>query len=149
MLVRAKKTNDIRDYGPMTRLTKGQLYVVYAIEKGRGDHGQDNYAVFPFNLDKSFLSQVEVDPLYFESDNFDVVIDLISKDWVTKTVSVAQGNVTISSFEEWFEDGFYIRAHDWDLKGDDYKIMDQYLNKYENVYRELYPRGKTAHDAQV
>jgi hypothetical protein len=133
MLVKAKQ--DHKAYGDITRLAKDRLYIVYAVEHGPAG---DEYSVFPAG--RVLQDYDEPDPLFFPSYAFEVLSDKVSAAWQTKEVETAVGLIKYSSFPEWFENDFHIRAHDWNLVGDDYEIIRKYKQKYEALYKDYLPK---------
>lgn len=128
MLVKSVKP--FKDYTGTQEFPPGRFYVVYAIEH---DRGALNYYLLPLGVKHE---SGEYDPLAFDSSNFEVVKDVTSHEWETHEVGPAHYVTTVTSFPEWFENEFYIRAHDWDLEDDDYIIVRKYKKKYEELYKD-------------
>lgn len=127
MLVKA-----IKDFTNLTnsyKFHKNDLFVVYAIEL---DGGREQLYVYPFNKQ---IADGEYDPLPFPIDYFEAVCDRFSNTWEAHTVKLSGRIVGYKSFPEWFKDDFYIRAHDWNLDGDDYGVINKYKQRYEEAYR--------------
>ena len=136
MLVQAKK--DLQDYGPITRIIKGGLYIVYAIEI---EGEKTNLFVLPAKYEVEEGRQP--DPLFFPADIFDIVEDRVSGTWNTASVTISDESKVYRSFPEWFENNFYRRGHDWDFEDDDYVIMKRYILEYEHIYSDLLSHAKT------
>jgi hypothetical protein len=89
--------------------------------------------ILPYAPSRLIQEWEEFDPLWFDADGLKILNDSAARNWITKTVY--DGGSTIPSFPEWFENGFYYRAHDWALDGDeDYKVVHKYYKKYEKAY---------------
>jgi hypothetical protein len=130
MLVRSIRP--FRDYTGTREIPQNILFVVYA--KAIDSAKKHSYYVYP--LGKKNDSQ-KYDPLFFDADNFEVIGDVVSQNWITKEVEFPEGDVQYSSFPEWFENDFHIRAHDWDLSGKkDYGIIRKYKKEYEELYKQ-------------
>jgi len=115
------------------QIKTGRYYVVYAIE-----HIQGGTKYYTYSLCIKYEDE-EYNPLPFDSEAFEIVADKTSEGWVTHDVENALGTVRYTSFPEWFDNNFYIRAHDWNLDGDDYKIVNKYKQEYEELYKEYIP----------
>ncbi len=123
MLVKARE--DVFDYGPLKRIIKDKIYLVVAIEKF--DNYEEFYVIDLNNIDL----KGENDPLPFETKYFDIVNRDFTEEWIEKSPTYTRSK-SILSFKEWFDNGFYYRAHDWDLKDEDYKILNKYLATYSS-----------------
>lgn len=121
MIVKAR--NDIVDFGRLRRVSKGKEYIVVAIEK---TDSNEYFYILPRNSLKLDNKDDVNDPLWFESRQFEIIDNRRPEYWITKSIESKQPT-TITSFPEWFENGFYCRAHDWDLHLDDYRILNRYL----------------------
>jgi hypothetical protein len=131
MLVRAK--TDYKDYGPITRIFKDQLYIVYAVEDNKG---KKQFAVIRTGIDLTDDPETP-DPLYFPAEVFELVADKVSKTWKIGKIEGDKDDSTYQSFPEFFDiDGFWHRLHDWNLDGDDYKVIRKYKEEYEKVYED-------------
>ena len=129
MLVKAKR--DVQAYGPMVRLKKNHLYIVYAIED---NNGKVEYSVLRAQKPVNGQDNQEPDPLFFPCEEFTLIADHVSSSWESRMLQTGRGLVKYTSFPEWFENDFWIRAHDWDLEGNDFKIIKKYKHEYEKLY---------------
>jgi len=129
MLVRAKK--DHKDYGDILRLRKDNLYIIFAVGSRKGF---DEYLAL--NAQYKIEDYSEPDPLFFPADVFELIEDRVSPTWETKDVKIGDEIVTYTSFPEWFQDDFYIAAHDWNLENTQYDIVKHYLKKYQELYSD-------------
>lgn len=125
MLVEATKDIHDRAFG---HISSGKKLVVYAIERL---DGKTYYYLLPLGIERHGN---EYDPLWFESSGFRVLDDAVPDNWLTKNVDHANGKSSITSFPEWFQGEFYLRAHDWDLTGPDYVTVTRYKHEYESKY---------------
>jgi hypothetical protein len=124
---------DIYDYGNLRRLQKGTVCIVYAVEYV--DNSLNKYAVFPLKPEGYDYSTIEQpDPLFFESQNFEVLFDDSQHNWITgKPYSGSLKSISVKSFPEWFLDGTACRVHDWDLEQSDYDKLVPVFNKYNTA----------------
>ncbi|QQS69721.1 hypothetical protein IPP75_01090 [Candidatus Saccharibacteria bacterium] len=119
---------DIVDYGPILRLKRGTLCISFA-ESHDAEEGS-RVAVLPLEFN---YENEDIDPIFFAMENFDIVADFTSEKWITKKVE-NNTHTEISSFLEWFNGGFWYRAHDWSLNGEDYRTIRTYFEEYKSVY---------------
>lgn len=126
MLLRALK--DSMEWNNGVSISKGELYIAYAKETR---DSMNRYYILPY---KAHYEDGQYDPLYFLARNLEIVADLTSTQWQTRILQLGADTTSYTSFPEWFENDFYIRAHDWNLEGEDYDIIRKYKDKYEMLY---------------
>lgn len=141
MLVYTKKP--VIDYGPIQRLAKNVVCIVYALQK---DGTNTQFAVYPLrekNYDYQTVEQP--DPLFFDAENFEVIVDLASQKWQTHTPY--QGplkDATVTSAPIWFTNDIAGKVHDWDLGLSDYPLLTPLMHEYNELYWQ-YIESHTLH----
>lgn len=131
MLVYTKKP--IVDYGPIQRLAKNTVCIVYAIQK---DGSDTQFAVYPLRKKGYDYQTVEQpDPLFFNAKDFEVMADLVSKGW--QTHMPYQGilkDAAVTSTEIWFANNIASKVHDWGLEPADYPFLRPLMHEYNELY---------------